>query len=248
VLNVRRALARVAAAHPKLMGSLWAHRVDTLGKMMQAARTFAGVEMDVLYDAESRELIVNHPPQAPSGLTLDAQLAYANRLNPKLALWLDLKNLTEANAGRVLEELNRLDARHSIRGRALVETDHTGPAAAALRSAGYRSSSYLPTKVVTQNAEGTGPGFSCYGADEIKRAVAARRFAAVSYDWRGRPWVERCLGRFVRERGLQSYTWDLEIDLSDARTHKTLDDERLRRYGAMTAVLLPYRSLFDDWR
>jgi len=171
-------------------------------------------------------------------------LAYANRLNPQLALWLDLKNLNEANAGAVLEELERLDARHALRTRALVETGHTGPAAALLRKAGFLSSYYLPTRVVTQGAgKDVVP---CDGAVELERIVRAGRFAAVSYDWRGRTWVERCLGGFVRAHGLRSYAWDLAPVLSDARAHELLEGERLRAYAGVTAVLLPFRSLFDD--
>lgn len=249
ILNVRRALQRIEKARPELQGAIWAHRVNTLGKMMEAARLFPGAEMDVFYDALTGALTVNHPPDPPSGLRLDDLLAYANRLNPELALWLDLKNLDEANAARVLEELNRLDARHAIRRRALVETVNTGPASAALRKAGYLSSYYLPTDVVTQRPGPGTPGeASCRGAAEIQRVVEARSFAAVSYDWRGRHWVERCLGRFVRERRLRSYTWDLALVLSDERAHEGLHDERLRGYSAMTAVLLPFRSVFDDRR
>jgi heptose-I-phosphate ethanolaminephosphotransferase len=248
-LNVRRAVRRIARTHPQLQGSIWAHRVNTLGKMMEVATVFAGAEIDVVYDAEARALMVNHPPAPPSGLALDELLGYANRLNPKLALWLDVKNLDEANVGRVLDELNRLDARHAIRRRALVETGHTGPAAARLRQAGYLSSYYLPTAVVTQRP-GVGPGAAsrCQGAPEIERVVEAGRFAAVSYDWRGRRWVERCLGQFVQKHRLRSYAWDLAPMLSDQRADESLDDERLRGYSAVAAVLLPFRSVFDDWR
>jgi len=246
-LNARRALQHIERLDPKLASKVWAHRVDTLGKMMEVAQIFAGAEIDVLYDAQRRALMVNHPPEPPSGLTLDALLAYANGLNAELKLWLDVKNLNEANGPRVLEELRRLDARHGLRARALVETDHTGPAAAALRAAGFRSSYYLPPSLLTQNS-GSSQNFSCYGAADIRRAVMARRFAAISYDWRGKSWVERCLGGFVRERGLRSYVWDLEPTLSDMAGHEALYAERLRAYSAMSAVLLPYRSVFDDWR
>jgi hypothetical protein len=145
----------------------------------------------------------------------------------------------------VLEALNRLDARHAIRSRTLVETGHTGPAAASLRQAGFLSSYYLPTAVVTQRP-GRGPVASCEGSSEIRRIVDAGSFAAVSFDWRGRQWVERCLGSFVRQRGLRRYTWDFAPMLSNRHSHEALDGERLREYASMAAVLLPYGSQFDD--
>jgi hypothetical protein len=244
-LNARRALHRIGEAHPELLPKLWAHRVDTLGKMSEAARLFAGAEIDVLYDPRAGTLMVNHPPEPLSGLTLEAQLAHSSRLNPGLALWLDVKNLTEANGARVLQELDRLDARYAIRARSVVETDHTGPAAAALRQAGYRSSYYLSTTLVTQNA-GAQLGFSCYGSEEVQHTILKRRFAAISYDWRGRRWVERCLGGFVRERALLNYVWDLEPILSDSRAHSLLTEDRLKAYAGTAGVLLPYRTPFDD--
>jgi hypothetical protein len=248
-LSVRRALRRITSSHPELQGAIWAHRVNTLGKMMEAAQLFAGAEIDVVYDAAADALLVNHPPDPASGLRLDVLLAYANRLNPKLSLWLDLKNLNEANVARVVQELKALDERHAIRARALAETDHTGPAAAALRDAGFVSSYYLPTKTVLQRADPGAPASGgCAGAAEIRRTLESRRFAAASYDWRGRRWVERCLGSFLRQRGLRSYAWDLGPVLSDPRAHEALDDQRLREYAALSAVLLPFRSLFDDWR
>lgn len=240
LLNTRRALGRITAAQPGLRPALWAHRVDTLGKMMEAAQLFDGVEIDVVFDAVAGALMVNHPPQPPSGLTLDEQLAYANRLQPKLRFWLDLKNLGEGNAARVVEELKRLDARHAIRARALVETGHTGPAAALLRAAGFTSSYYLPNEVAARE--------SCAGAAEIERILGARRFSALSYDFSGRRWVERCLAGAIRKLGLKSYTWDVERSLSERGYPQALDEERRRLYPRFAGILLPFRSLFDDWR
>lgn len=236
LLNAQRSLK----ALEDFKAQLWAHRVNTLGKMMEAVRLFDGVEIDVVFDAATGELLVNHPPQAPSGLTLDQQLAYASRLAPKLALWLDVKNFSEANAAGVVQALKRLDARHSIRGRALVETDHTGPAAALLRSAGFTSGYYLPTALVTSHA-------GCDAAADLENMLAARRFAAVTYDFRGRRWVERCLGNAIRRLGLATYTWDVERSLSD-RGYPGPDEDRKRLYPRVAGILLSFRSLFDDYR
>lgn len=215
LLAAKRALGQFAELRPRL----WAHRVNTLGKMMEAASVFAGVEIDVVH--ERGDLFVNHPPAEPSGLTLDEQLAYANRLNPKLSLWLDLKNLDEANGAAVLAALRRLDARHSIRGRALVETPHTGSAAAALRAAGFATSHY-------------------FGAckPDLARTLAERRFAGVSYDFAAREAVERCLGPALRRLKLRTYTWDLG----------PVDPGRRGDYAAHAGVLLPFPSRFADWR
>ncbi len=219
VLQAQRALAQFGELKPRL----WAHRVDTIGKLMEAARVFSGVEIDVVL--ERGELLVNHPPATPSGLTLDEQLAYANRLNPKLALWLDVKNLDEVNAGALVAALRRIDARYAIRSRALVETTHFGPAAAALRAAGFSSSYYAI------------PGADCNPA-KMESMLHSRRFTAVSYDFKDREWVERCLGPAIRKLKLRTYTWDLE----------PIDATRRQSYAGYSGVLLPFRSRFEDWR
>ena len=247
-LDARRSLERAGALDAKLRGSLWAHRVNTLAKMMEVAPIFGGAEIDVVYDSQIRALAVNHPPDPPSGLELDTLLAYAHQLNPQLKLWLDIKNFNEENASRVVEELAKLDARYALRGRALVETGHTGRAAALLRRAGFRSSYYLPTDVVLGRSAPAGDAPGCDGAAEIERAVDTGRFAAVSFVWQGRHWVERCIGRLVDSRGLAMYAWDLEPALGAFRTERILDAARLRAYAAMDAVLLPFVSAYDDRR
>jgi hypothetical protein len=40
----------------------------------------------------------------------------------------------------------------------------------------------------------------------------------------------------------------LGVVLSDALAQEGLDGARLREYAQLSAVLLPYRSSFDDWR
>jgi hypothetical protein len=219
LLQAQRALAQFGELRPRL----WAHRVNTLGKMMEAARAFRGVEIDVLF--QRGELLVNHPPAPVSGLTLDELLAYANRLNPKLALWLDLKNLDEKNGAATLAALRQLDARHSIRGRALVETPHPGPAAAALRAAGFQTSYYLVA------APGCDPA-------KLESLLALRRFAAVSYDFKEREAAERCAGDAVRRLKLRTYTWDLQ----------GIDPARREAYAAYAGILLTLGSRFADWR
>ena len=226
--------------------TLWAHRVNTLGKMRDVANIFAGVEIDVVYDEQERVLFVNHPPDPPSGLKLDSLLRYANRLDRKLGLWLDVKNLNEENAAALLHALRRLDATHAIRDRAIVETDHVGPAAERIREAGFLTSYYLPTALVTRQAAATET--TCNGATGVQHSVAAHRFAAVSYDWRGHRWVERCLGAFVRKQALRRYAWDLSTPFSDRAAGEALNAERLQSYAGLSAILVPFHSMFDDRR
>jgi hypothetical protein len=44
------------------------------------------------------------------------------------------------------------------------------------------------------------------------------------------------------------YLWELELIISERRAYDLLDAERLQGYGAAAGVLVPFHSLFDDWR
>lgn len=91
---------------------LWAHRVNSLERLRAAAGIFNGVELDIVFDGGVFH--VTHPPDPPTGLTLDTYLGVASGLNPTPGLWLDLKNLTENNRKAVLGRLMELSAKHSL--------------------------------------------------------------------------------------------------------------------------------------
>ena len=197
LLNARRTVGGMAR-EPNCGHALGASRQHARQDEGGGA-AFAGAEIDVLYDAESD---APGEPSPGAALGADARRSARLRQSPRPGAGAVARRQEPERSQRPQGARGARAARprHAIRARALVETDHTGPVAAPVRAAGYRTSYYLPPALLAQGTE-------CDRAEVVQRAVLERRFAAVSYDWRGRQWVERCLGRFLRERRLPVYLW-----------------------------------------
>lgn len=124
---------------------LFAHRVNTLAKALQAKRYFDGIELDVDYDSRRNDIMVYHPPAADVGLRLSQTLA-AVADHPELRLWLDFKNLGASNAAASLKILEDLNRRWAIKSRSIIEVQSTeaNQALRMLASAGWSMSYYIP--------------------------------------------------------------------------------------------------------
>ena len=101
---------------------LWAHRVNTLDRLKQASQIFSGVELDLVFMQEDTEtwFDVSHPPDNPTGLRLNTYLSEVVRLNSKIGLWLDIKNLNAKNKSAVLERLRELIATHGLQDNTII--------------------------------------------------------------------------------------------------------------------------------
>jgi hypothetical protein len=188
------ALAR-RTRHGYTSGSrLCAHRANTLFKYLEATAAFDCVEADIVLERDSAgttRAFVFHPPgneesrRTNPGLELGPLLRNAGL--PRGRLWLDVKNLTEANSGALLAGLNAV-VPPARRSEVLIESPNLAlarsPAARAIGRAGYTLSFYLPTETA----------ISCSKRFDIACERAARRFAGalggsaftgLSFDARG---------------------------------------------------------------
>lgn len=134
---INQAYAHAARQAPVLFEGCqkaWAHRgfvgegqEDSIGSVQRAiARGASGVEIDVLYDADSGQFMVSHdrPYQTTNGqtLTLDQML---EAIGPQVYFWLDAKDLSGLWPWQANDAVNRLAtvlARHGMTDRALVES------------------------------------------------------------------------------------------------------------------------------
>ncbi|MBN2055456.1 sulfatase-like hydrolase/transferase [bacterium] len=123
---------------------LWAHRVNSLGKLHRAAAIFSGVELDLVFTEEDGSFYfdVNHPPVESIHLTLDAYLNAAAEV-PDLRFWFDIKNLTHANRHILREHLDELIERYNLHNRIVVESCSYDCLAGLARD-GVITSYYLP--------------------------------------------------------------------------------------------------------
>ncbi len=211
-LEAKRNLAALRNQRPDLHEKTWAHRVNSLGKLGEAIGIFAGVELDLVFDAERGRLEVRHPPVASSGLWLEDVLAYLQRQTAQPRLWLDLKDIDLRNVGPVALRLLELDRTFGLKHRAIVETSFTGPGLERLADAGFYLSYYLPSRPIRRALKAQRAEELRELAARIASVVERHGARAVSFEFGLEPFVRDHLGELVERRGLDLLTWDLTLD------------------------------------
>jgi len=124
---------------------VWAHRVNSLKKLNYTQKFYQGVELDLVFDSISNTFDVNHPPAKSVKLNLDT---YFSNINDKeLKLWLDFKNLSEANAEKSAKILDQLAKKHLLHHQNIVVESTTMHNLQTFKSKGFKTSFYLPPLV-----------------------------------------------------------------------------------------------------
>ncbi|MBN8526473.1 MAG: phosphoethanolamine transferase [Planctomycetes bacterium] len=141
--HVIRAVSRV---RPDLRARIWAHRVDSLGKLREAMCGFSGVEIDVKYMPETGVFDVGHPPAPSIGLSLSTMLGELAASD--LHVWLDVKTLADEEASAACGQLEaQLKAATVDKGRIVVESTSIA-SLDPFKKAGFSVVWYTPTKFI----------------------------------------------------------------------------------------------------
>lgn len=222
---------------------IWAHRVNSLGKLSEAVGLFAGAELDLVFNAERGLFEVRHPPVPDTGLTLEDVLTFLRRQHAPTRLWLDIKNIDGENLGEVISRLSHLDEQYGLKGRSIVETGFTGAGLDRLSAEGFYVSYYLPTKKIRTALRDNDRLQLEQLATEVARVVKTHRARAVSFAVPLRPFVDGYLSEWLDSEELDLLTWDLAVDSSEPRFANHLArrgfDERIK------VILVPFPSRFD---
>lgn len=215
---------------------LFAHRVDSEAKALEAKQYFSGIEMDLMYDRRRRVFDIYHPPAAPTSLTLDKQLrAVADK--PALALWFDFKNPPLDDSPDVLEVLEALDTRWHLKGRTVLELP--AGAAAQMRAysdAGWRVSYYIPGGFAACGGKEHVPDCERQAAQIVDAAVAAHA-TYLSFDYASFPAVSTYIVPRKQNLQLLSWTW---VDSTTNGLSSTLAD-----YPRLDGLIIPFKSKFS---
>ncbi len=124
---------------------VWAHRVNSLEKLNYTQKFYQGIELDLVFDSISNTFDVNHPPTESINLNLDT---YFSNINDKdLKLWLDFKNLSEANTEKSSEVLDQLAKKYSLKNENILVESTVMHNLQTFKSKGFRTSFYLPQLV-----------------------------------------------------------------------------------------------------
>jgi hypothetical protein len=186
-----------------------AHRGNSVLKFLEERAAYDCVEMDVVLDSTARgdgPAFVFHPPTPDPGLPLYDLLAHAGV--PRYGMWLDVKNLTAANAPPFLARIAAL-VPPTLRPRVVVETGNRtlagSPAAAAIADSGFVLSYYLDTELGCTCSRATNPG--CENAIAwLAAELNGGAFTGLSFDARGRAVARALQDRLAPRPVLNTWT------------------------------------------
>lgn len=244
IIAARQQLRILREERPELVPKIWVHRVNSLGKLAQAAPLFAGIELDLVFDPATSRFEVRHPPVESTGLVLEEVLTTLDRGALDTRLWLDLKNLTTSNAPAVLTRLLELDDRFGLKKKAIIETGHTGKGVSQIARAGFYVSYYLPTKEIAQALQANDREQLKELEDRVSATVRRHEARAISFAHGVRGFVEKYLASLSEELDLDHLTWALGLkpssdEFASRLTPITFGNPRLK------VVLVTLPSKFD---
>ena len=123
---------------------VWSHENNNLEKAIINSRAFKGIEIDVVYDEESKSLNVRHDiDKAPSKNNI-FQIIESTKLN-KGYYWIDLKNLKKDNLEAIIVILNEYFKEDvALKSRVIIESPHA-VLLNEIGKQGYNTSWWLPS-------------------------------------------------------------------------------------------------------
>jgi hypothetical protein len=206
-------LGLTQARDPGFPVKVWLHRVDSIERAVRMARTYAGMEIDVVFDSAAGYFDVGHPPLPPSGISLDSLFGAIPAVG-RHYFWIDFKNLTDGNAAAACGNLRAVARRRGLVGHLIVESPNPR-ALACFTSAGFYTSYYLFPE---QGIEAMDDTRLRRYYEEVRSNLSASRVNAVSSSYESLPFIEAYLP------GTDALLWYLE-------------HERDLRYRAVLAYL-----------
>jgi len=211
---------------------VWAHRVNSVKRAVLMAKRYKGMEIDVVYDSSANYFDVGHPPVPSAGLSLDRLFAAVPDITGHY-FWIDVKNLTDANARAACGLLLSIARKYGIVSHLIVESTNPG-ALSSFTDSGFYTSYYLfpVSSLHTMDAEQVTKYYH-----EVKDNLAASNVKALSSSYRSVPFTEKYFP------DMDILLWYLERD-KDLRYHAVLT--YLKRKSRVKVVLVKQPS--DGYR
>lgn len=227
----------------ELRSKVLPHRINSTGKLSDIWHNgFRSLEVDILYDYKGDgKFYVGHN-DGVMGTDLGSFLS-SIPYNEIEKIWLDFKNLNERNHQAALDELEKIDRLHDLKGKAILESGWRSSQFSIFRKAGWRTSYYLPTGKLKNALKENNPKILEALAIEISEQVTSQRISSVSFDLSLYPFVKNNLEKRL-DAQIDYHGWlgptlrspnFLESYNSSAYAH----DERLK------TVLVAYKSDYD---
>lgn len=219
------------------------HRVNSVGKLSKILfEGWKSLEVDVLFNEAPGCFQVGHDESALSELSLEDFLKEADKRSRIEKIWIDWKNLNQANSLKALERLEYLDHQFAIKQKAILETSAL-PYVKEFSDKGYHTSYYLPTNKIFRLLDQKNDKDMLLLADEMAISVEQKGLKAVSFDSRLYPFVKD----FLEEKlppAIVYHTWFLDSSTGNPACIDTLIDQPFFKDERVKTILLPYKSAF----
>ena len=121
---------------------LWLHRCNSLEKLQEQSERFRNVELDLVFRETTGRFDVTHDLDTTFHLGLRPYIQHAARRHGRL--WLDVKNLTPANAAAALARLDSLCAECGLKPDSLIVESRRPELLLPFTRRGYFTYYYVP--------------------------------------------------------------------------------------------------------
>lgn len=200
---------------PNIWSKIYVHRVNTIGKLLEAKNIFAGAELDLIYHPEKNKFKVYHPPAKDVGLSLEKYLEAAKDKS-SFKFWFDWKNPDPQHIPAAIQVFEALDRRYHLKERTLIEVATFGvfPELRTLSLHGFRVAYYSPTEQIMQccATKNIDTSIDCHQlARQIHSAANTIGAAMVSYDWHANEFM---LGFSSIFPNTSLVTWNTDLNIS----------------------------------
>jgi hypothetical protein len=198
-------LRSITPARRDFPTQVWVHRVNSIERAVLMAKTYRGMEIDVVYDSTGDFFDVNHPPARSRGISLDAVLSSV----PDVAahyFWIDFKNLTDFNEQPACRRLTAIAWKHGIVHHMVVESNNPR-ALSCFTSSGFYTSYYLPIVDLWK----LNPQQLVDYYEEVASDLKAATVNAISSDYKSLPFMQKyfpgadILVWYLKDRSLRYY-------------------------------------------
>jgi hypothetical protein len=121
----------------------WKKGINTMEKLNELNTAAAGFECDVYFDTAKKVFDLHHDPGKSIGLGLDNLLQQYQQKKMTASIWLDIKNLGDANSVAALQSLNQLQKKYGLQNKFLIESNRAD-LLSAFSDSGFFTSYYVP--------------------------------------------------------------------------------------------------------
>ena len=207
---------------------IWAHRVNSIEKLNSALEYYNGFEVDLVYNESEDFFDVNHAPAKSINLHFETYINTSTNINKAKGIWLDIKNLNQNNAQKILKRITKIFNNKNISLNNVIIESRFPEALSIFSEQGFKTSFYLPYNLHQKQEN------ELYKSiNQIKKVLRSQPNLAISSNHRDYEIMKKYFP------DTEKYIWALvyTLNLEFLTTKKILKDDKVK------VVLVNYNAL-----